>query len=71
MTLFWDPYVTPPFGQLAAPYLCAHEKPGPNFKVLHLDRGPRSCLLSCVPLALPWPGESPLGMTPILVTLAS
>ena len=31
MTPFWDPNLTPPppCGQLAAPYLCAHEKPGP------------------------------------------
>ena len=32
MTPFWDPKFTPPCGQLAAPYLCAHEDPGPNFK---------------------------------------
>ena len=32
---------------------------------------PRSCLLSCEPLALPWPGEPRLRMTPILVILAS
>ena len=38
---------------------------------VHSDIGPRSCLLSCGPLALPWPGEPHVGMTPILVTLAS
>ena len=32
MTPFWDPNSTPPCGQLAAPYLYAHEDPGPNFK---------------------------------------
>ena len=32
MTPFWDPNFTPPCGQLAALYLCAHEDPGLNFK---------------------------------------
>ena len=32
MTPFWDPNITPPCGQLAAPYLFAHREPGPNFK---------------------------------------
>ena len=32
---------------------------------------PQSCLLSCEPLALPWPGEPRVGMMPILVILAS
>ena len=31
----------------------------------------RSCLLSPEPLALPWLGEPRVGMTPILVILAS
>ena len=30
MTPFWDPNFTPPCGQLAAPYLYAHEEPGTN-----------------------------------------
>ena len=33
MTPFWDPNFTPPCGRLAAPYLYAHEEPGPNFKL--------------------------------------
>ena len=33
MTPFWDPNFTPPCGQLAAPYLFAHEEPGPNSKL--------------------------------------
>ena len=41
------------------------------FQVVHSDRSPSSCLLSCVPLALPWLGEPRVGMTPILVILAS
>ena len=32
MTPFWDPNFTPPCGQLAAPYLSAHEEPRPNSK---------------------------------------
>ena len=68
MTPFWDPNFTPPCGQLAAPYLYAHREPGP---VVHSDIGPRSCPLSCGPLALPWPGEPRVEMTPILVILAS
>ena len=71
MTPFWDANFSPPCGQLAAPYSYAHKKLGPNFQVVHSDIGPRSCLLSCEPLALPWPGESRVGMTPILVILAS
>ena len=42
-----------------------------QYQVVHLDRGPLSCLLSSAPLALPWPGEPPVGMTPFLVILAS
>ena len=65
MTPFWDLNFTPPRGQLAAPVsLCP-------FQVVHSDIGLRSCLLSCEPLALPWPGEPRVGMTPILVILAS
>ena len=30
MTPFWDPNFTPPCGQLAAPYLYAHNEPGPS-----------------------------------------
>ena len=33
MTPFWDPNLTPQRGQLAAPYLYAHEEPGPNSKL--------------------------------------
>ena len=33
MTPFWDPNFTPLCGQLGAPYLFAHEEPGPNFKL--------------------------------------
>ena len=71
MTPFWDPNFPLPCGQLAAPYLYAHREPGPNLKLYTQIEGPRSCLLSCEPLALPWPGDPRVGMTPILVILAS
>ena len=32
MTPFWDPNFTPPCGQLVAPFLYAHQEPGPNSK---------------------------------------
>ena len=38
---------------------------------VHSDESPRSCLLPCESLALPWRGEPRVGMTPILVILAS
>ena len=42
-----------------------------QFQVVHLDKSPRSCLPSCEPVGLPWPGESRVEMTPSLVILAS
>ena len=33
MTPFWDPNFNPPCGPLADPYVYAHGKPGPNFKL--------------------------------------
>ena len=33
MTPFLDPNFNPPCGQLAVPYVYAHMKPGPNFKL--------------------------------------
>ena len=71
MTPFWDPNFSPSCGQLAAPYLFAYGNSGPKFKILHSDKSPRSCLLSCEPFALPWLGKPTVGMTPFLVILAS
>ena len=42
-----------------------------QLQVVHSDISPQSCLLPCESLALPWPGEPRVGMTPILVILAS
>ena len=50
--------------------LCSQEA-GTQFQVVHLDISPRFCFSPCEPLALPWLGESHVGMTPILVILAS
>ena len=71
MTPFWDPHFTPPCGQLAAPYLYAHRKPGLNFIMCTQTDILGAASLFCEPFALPWPGEPRVGMTPILVILAS
>ena len=42
-----------------------------QIQVVHSDMSLRSCLLPCEPLALPWPSEPRVEMTPILVILAS
>ena len=42
-----------------------------QIQVVNSDISPRSCLLTCEPLALPGPGEPRVGMRPILVILAS
>ena len=65
------PQFQPPVWSIGGPIsLCPWEVRS-QFQVVHSDRGPRSCLLSCELLALPWPGESPVEMTPIFVILAS
>ena len=71
MTPYWDPNFTPPVWSIGGPIsLCPHAA-WTQFQVVHSDIDSRSCLLTCEPLALPWPGEPRVGMTPILVTLAS
>ena len=71
MTPFWDPNFSPPCGLLASPISLCPQEAQTYSGVVHSDIGPRSCLLSCEPLALPWPGEPRDGMTPILVIFAS
>ena len=71
MTPFWDPNFNPLCGQLAAPYVDCPQGAQTQFQVVHSDFSPRSCLLTCEALALPWPGELRVRMTPILVILAS
>ena len=65
------PQFLPPVWSIGGPKsLCPHGA-WTQFQVVHSDIGPRSCLLSFEPLALPWPGKPRVGMTPILVILAS
>ena len=71
MTPFWDPNFPLPCGQLSPPFLYAHRELGPRFKLYTQMKSPRSCLLTCEPLALPWPGEPRVEMRPISVILAS
>ena len=71
MTLYWDPNFTPPVWSIGGPISLCPQEAWTQFQVLHSDEDPRSCFLSCEPLALPWPGEPHVRMTPVLVTLAS
>ena len=69
MTPFWDPNFNPPCGQLAVPYGYADREPGLSSKLYTQIKV--LGLLSCEPLALPWPVEPCVRMMPILVILAS
>ena len=70
-----DPLLGPQFHPLVwsigGPISLCAWGPKTQLRVVHLDIGLRSCLLSCEQLALPWPGKSRVGMTPILMILAS
>ena len=65
------PQFQPPVWSIGGPISLCRCEVGTQFQVVHSDIGPGSCLLPCELLALPWPGKSGVGMTPILVTLAS
>ena len=65
------PQFHPPVWSIRGPISLYPCKTRTQFQVVHSDKSPRSCLLPCGPLALPWPGEPCVGMTPILVILAS
>ena len=71
MTPFWDLNFTPPVWSIGGPISLRPHRAWNQFQVVHSDSSPRSCLLSCEPLALPWPGEPRVKMVPILVILAS
>ena len=71
MTPFFGPQFQPPMWSIGGPISVCPWGVRTKFQVVHSDIGPRSCLLSCEPLALPWSGESPVGMRSILVILAS
>ena len=65
------PQFQPPVWSIGGPKSLCPWKVRTEFQVGHSDMGPRSCLPSCGQLALPWSGVSRVGMTPILVILAS
>ena len=71
MTPFFGPQFQPPVWSIGGPITLCPWGARIQFEVVHLDKDPRFCLLSCGSLALPWPGEPPVGMIPILVILAS
>ena len=81
-TEFWlisssqnDPILGPQFPpsvwSIGGPISLCPQGAATQFQVVHSDISPRSCLLPCGPLALPWPSQPRVGMTPILVILAS
>ena len=65
------PQFDPPVWSIGGPISLCPQEAWTEFQVVHSDESPRSRLLSCIPLALPWPGGPRVGMTPILVILAS
>ena len=81
-TVFWlisssqnDPILGPQFPpsvwSIGGPIPLCPQGAQTYIQVVHSDISPRSCLLTCEPLALPWPGEPRVGLTPIFVILAS
>ena len=70
-----DPILGPQFPpsvwSVGGPISLCPQEVRTHFQVVHSDMSPRSRLLTCEPLALPWPGEPSVEMTPILVILAS
>ena len=65
------PHFHPPVWSIGGPISVCPRGARTQSQVVHSDKGPRSCLLSCEPLASPWPGEPRVRMRPILVILAS
>ena len=65
------PQFHPPVWSIGGPISLCPWGSQTEFQVVHSDIRPRSCLLSCDPLALPWTGEPRVRMMPIWVILAS
>ena len=65
------PQLQPPVWSFGGPISLCPQRAQTQFQVVHSDISLGSCLLTCEPLALHWPGEPRVGMTPILVILAS
>ena len=70
-----DPILGPQFPpsvwSIGGPISLCPQRARTQFQVVHSDLSPRSCLLTCELLALPWPGEPRVGGTQTLVILAS
>ena len=64
---FLGPQFHPPVWAIGSPISLGPRGVRTQLQVVHSDIGPRSCLLPCEPLALPWPGDPRVRMTPILV----
>ena len=71
MTPFWDPNFNPPVWSIGGRISLCPQGARTQLQVVHSDIGLRSCLPSCEPLALPWPGGPRVRMMPILVILAT
>ena len=67
----FGPQFHPPVWSIGGPISLCPQRARTQPQVVHSDIGPRSCLLSCEPLAVAWLGEPRVGMTPILLILAS
>ena len=67
----FGPQIHPPVWSIGGPVSLCSQEARTKFQVVNSDISPRSCILSCEPLALPWPGEPCVEMTPILVIQAS
>ena len=65
------PQFQPPVWSIGGPISLCPCGARTQFEVVHSDMSPRSRLLSCEPLALPWPGGPRVRMMPISVILAS
>ena len=65
------PQFPPPVWSVGGPISLCQGKVRTQLQFLHLDRGPRSCLLSCESLALPWPSKPPVGVTLTMMISAS
>ena len=65
------PEFQPPVWSIGRPISLCPQGARTQIKVVHSDTSPRSYLLSCEPLALPWRGELGVRIVPIVVTLAS
>ena len=65
------PQFHPPVWSIGGPIPLCPQGAWTEFQVVHSDMSPRSGLLSCERLVLPWPGEPCVEIAPILAILAS